>query len=72
MSGSSPKRIDPRFAEQVTPELTAAVLDKSSDGTLTCPVLRKLAEDTGVPYKVAGAAADLAGIRVKNCDLGCF
>lgn len=72
MSASSPKEIDPRWAEQVTPELTAAVMDKAHDGRVTCPVLRKLAEDTGVPYKVAGAAADLAGVRVHNCDLGCF
>ena len=34
--------------------------------------LRKLAEDMGVPYKVAGAAADEIGVRVHNCDLGCF
>jgi hypothetical protein len=25
-----------------------------------------------VPYKVAGAAADMQGIKVHNCDLGCF
>ena len=72
MSSSNPKQFDPRWAEQVTPELTAAVEAKAVDGKVTCPVLRKLAEDSGVPYKVAGAAADLAGIRVHNCDLGCF
>ena len=66
------KTVDPRWAEKVTPELTAAVLAKAVDGKITCPVLRKLAEDSGVPYKVAGAAADGAGVRVKNCDLGCF
>ena len=71
MSGSE-KTIDPRFAEQVTDELKAAVLEKAVDGKVTCPVLRKLAEDMGVPNRVAGAAADLAGVRVHNCDLGCF
>jgi hypothetical protein len=71
MSGG-PKELDPRWTSQVTPELTEAVLAKASDGHITCPVLRKLAEDSGVPYKVAGAAADLAGVRVKNCELGCF
>ena len=69
----TPKTIDPRWAEQVTPELEAAVAAKAGDdGRVTCAVLRKLAEDSGVPYKVAGAAADAAGVRVKNCDLGCF
>lgn len=66
------KTVDPRWADQVTPELTEAVKAKAVDGRITCPVLRKLAEDTGVAYKVAGAVADGAGIKVKNCDLGCF
>lgn len=72
MSSTAPKEVDPRWAGQVTSELTDAVLAAAADGRITCPVLRKLAEDTGVPYKVAGAAADLAGIKVGNCDLGCF
>ncbi|MCX8006674.1 MAG: hypothetical protein N3B11_00970 [Coriobacteriia bacterium] len=66
------KQIDPRWAERVTPELEAAVREKAADGRITCPVLRKLAEDFGVPYKVAGAAADMVGAKVVNCDLGCF
>lgn len=70
MSGN--KEIDPRWLEQVTPQLVEAVKDKAVDNKVTCPVLRKLAEDMGVPYKVAGAAADSVGIRVHNCDLGCF
>ena len=69
----NPKTVDPRWAEQVTPEMMDAIKAKAGDdGKVTCPVLRKFAEDTGVPYKVAGAAADAAGVRVKNCDLGCF
>lgn len=70
MSGT--KEIDPRWLEQVTPEMVEAVKAKAVDGKLTCPVLRKYAEDTGIPYKVAGAAADSVGIKVHNCDLGCF
>ncbi len=66
------KETDPRWAEQVTPELVEAVKAKAVDNRVTCPVLRKLAEDSGVPYKVAGAAADSVGIKVHNCDLGCF
>jgi hypothetical protein len=68
----SRKMTDPKYAEQVTAQLTAAVLAKAVEGKVTCPVLRKLAEDLGVPYKVAGAAADLADVRVGGCDLGCF
>lgn len=72
MSSDAPKTVDPRWTEQVTPEMMDAIRSKATEGRLTCPVLRKFAEDHGVPYKVAGAAADAAGIRVKNCDLGCF
>lgn len=69
---SEDKKVDPKLAEQVTPELTEQVLAKATDGRINCETLRKLAEDTGVSYKVAGAAADLAAIRVVNCGLGCF
>ncbi|MDY0339801.1 MAG: hypothetical protein RBS17_01115 [Coriobacteriia bacterium] len=72
MSSESQKFKDPRWVSQVTEEMTAAVKLKARDGKITCPVLRKFAEDQGVPYKVAGAAADAAGLRVHNCDLGCF
>jgi hypothetical protein len=56
----------------VTPELVDAVKAKAVDGRITCPMLRRLAEDLGVPYKAAGEAANQAGVKVKNCDLGCF
>lgn len=68
----SEKVHDPRWTEQITPELTEAIVAKAVDGKITCPVLRKLAEDSGVNYKVAGTAADIAGVRVHNCDLDCF
>lgn len=71
-TSGQPKQVDPKWASQVTPELEAAVREKGAGGSITCPVLRKLAEDFGVPYKVAGAAADIVGVKVKNCDLGCF
>lgn len=73
MSGGAPKNIDTRWAEQVTPEMIEAVRAKADEnGKITCPVLRRFAEERGVANKVAGAAADLAGVRVHNCDLGCF
>ena len=72
MSSGEPKVVDPRWAEQVTDEMMEAIKDKAVDNKITCAVLRKYAEDAGVAYKVAGAAADQAGVRVQNCDLGCF
>ncbi|HEY5541168.1 MAG TPA: hypothetical protein VIL41_06930 [Coriobacteriia bacterium] len=72
MSDKVPKELDPRWVAQVTDDMQDVIRTKAVDGKVTCPVLRKFAEDTGVPYKVAGAAADMAGVRVHNCDLGCF
>jgi len=66
------KMEDSRWTSQITPELTAAIQAKAKDGHITCPVLRRLAEDHGVVYRVAGAAADAAGVKLMNCDLGCF
>lgn len=70
---SNQKFTDPRWEAQVTAEMREAIKAKADEnGKITCPVLRKFAEDQGVPYKVAGAAADAVGVRVHNCDLGCF
>lgn len=71
-SEKAPKEIDPRWAAQVTDEMKAEIAEKAIDGKITCPVLRKYAEEKGIPNPVAGAAADMAGVRVHNCDLGCF
>jgi hypothetical protein len=72
MSSGESKTVDPRWSEQVTDQMMEAIRDKAVDNKITCAVLRRFAEDSGVTYKVAGAAADMAGVRVKNCDLGCF
>jgi hypothetical protein len=72
MSDKGPKELDARWTSQVTEEMKDAIRAKAQDGKVTCPVLRKFAEEQGVPYKVAGAAADMAGVKVHNCDLGCF
>ena len=63
---------DPRWVEQVTDEMIEAIKAKAPDGRITCAVLRRFAEDRDVSYKVAGTAADMAGVKVHNCDLDCF
>lgn len=72
MSERGPKQHDPRWVEQVTDEMVEDIRRKAVEGKVTCPVLRKYAEDKGIPHKVAGTAADLAGVKVHNCDLDCF
>ncbi len=72
MSRDNQKDIEPALERQVTPQLRQAVEEKSREGSITCAVLRSLAEELNVPYRVAGAAADSVGIKVKSCELGCF
>jgi hypothetical protein len=69
--GSKQER-DPKWTSAVTPEIRAAVADRATEGGLTCAAARSLAEELRVPYQVAGAAADLEEVRIKNCSLGCF
>lgn len=52
--------------------LKKELLDKSSDGKISCPVARNIAERIGVSYKEVGAAANELGIKINNCELGCF
>ena len=72
MSDRPRKEVAPELLEKVTEELVQQVKDASRDGRITCPLLRRIGEDSGLGYKVAGTAAEVAGIKVHNCDLGCF
>ncbi len=48
-------------------------LDKNSiKRRISCADARKIAEGLKIPYREVGAAADEVGIKIKNCQLGCF
>lgn len=53
-------------------ELRQKMLQKAVDNRLPCSVARKIAEELDIPYKEVGAAADELGIRIRDCQLGCF
>jgi len=53
-------------------KLKEEMMKKAVDRKLPCAAARKLAEDLGVSYSEVGAAADELGIKIKNCQLGCF
>jgi hypothetical protein len=54
--------------EKVEDQLRA----KAVNDTISCAVARALAEEIGISYKEIGAAADGLGIKIKECQLGCF
>jgi hypothetical protein len=47
-------------------------MEKSTDGRITCAAACRIADELGVPRKEVGRAADRAGIKIKDCQLGCF
>lgn len=48
------------------------LIEKSLNGRISCSVARRIAEDTDVSYKKIGEIADEVGIKITNCELGCF
>jgi LAO/AO transport system kinase len=45
---------------------------KVREGRINCSSLRKIAEEAGVSYRLAGNAADKLKIKIRKCDFGCF
>ena len=53
-------------------KLKKEMLKKTVNKKLSCSAARKIAEDLSIPYKKVGKAADELGLRIKDCQLGCF
>ena len=44
----------------------------AEQGTLTCTDAHQLAEAEGIPLMLIGKAAAAAGVKIVDCQLGCF
>jgi hypothetical protein len=53
-------------------ELKEEIMKRAAGGKLPCAVARKIAEELHLPYGEVGEAADELGVKIKNCELGCF
>jgi hypothetical protein len=60
------------LSKEMLSKLENEVKDSLKDGYLACPVAWKIAKDAGVPKIAVGEIADRLGIRVTDCQLGCF
>ena len=60
------------LSKKVLADLESKVKDSLKDGYLACPVAWKIAKDADVPKIAVGEIADRLGIRVTDCQLGCF
>lgn len=58
--------------EVISAEVLTAVKETAKDGKLTCTEAHILGEKLGVSLLIIGEAANQLGIKIKNCQLGCF
>ena len=60
------------LSEEGLSELAKAVKASLKDGYLSCPRAFKIADEARVPKIAVGEIVDRLGIRVTNCQIGCF
>lgn len=44
----------------------------AEEGSLTCERARRLAEEMGVAPRMVGESANAMGLKITDCQLGCF
>ena len=60
------------LSDEVLAQLADAVKATLREGHLPCGSAFKIARDAGVPRLAVGDVTDRLGIRVSNCQIGCF
>ena len=60
------------LSKNKTLQLENGVKASLKNGYLPCPVAWKIAKDCNVPKIAVGHITDTLGIRITNCQLGCF
>ena len=60
------------LSEELLSELESIVKASLKGGYLTCPVAWGIARKSNVPKIIVGEITDRLGIRITNCQLGCF
>jgi len=61
-----------KLSNEVLSQLEDTVKASLKDGYLPCAVAFKIAKEAQVPKVAVGEMTDRLGIRVTNCQLGCF
>ena len=60
------------LSKEALSQLENAVKAAVKDGYVTCPSGWKVAKDAGVSRLDVGAMSDRLGIRISECQIGCF
>lgn len=53
-------------------KLKEMLKEKSDNGRISCSAARDIAEGLGISYKDVGRMADELGMKIIDCQLGCF
>jgi hypothetical protein len=53
-------------------QLEDEIKNSSRDGHLPCGTAHRIAQDANVPKIAVGALSDKLGVRITNCQIGCF
>jgi hypothetical protein len=53
-------------------ELQDEIMNASKDGDINCTQALAIAKKLKIPPKEVGAKIDELGIKIHNCQLGCF
>ncbi len=61
-----------KLSDEVLSQLEDTVKASLKDGYLPCAVAFKIAKEAQVPKVAVGKMTDRLGIRVTNCQIGCF
>jgi hypothetical protein len=58
--------------EEIPEKVIEVVKREAVEGRITCARAQQLAAELGVPIPLVGRALDLLGIKIIECQLGCF
>ncbi len=61
-----------RIPATIPEDLMAALCSACVGGRLSCAAAWRLADGRGLPRLLIGSVADAAGVRITDCQLGCF
>ena len=64
--------VDPQREDWMTEELEAKLKSSAPDNKMSCGQVQKFAEENGIELQKMKSFVDVAGIRITNCQLGCF
>jgi hypothetical protein len=53
-------------------QAVALVRERTSDGRIRCRQALMIAEETGLPSRRVGSLIDREGLKIIECQLGCF